>query len=169
MHKSGASAVPDHSRWPRRIGVGLLAIGLLLLGVYDEQLQALLARAWHAVFELLSFEQAAGAIARSAQRQGAHRPSLPGATYMGLYIGICLLILRLLVRTAGEWRLVWRVYAGIAGAYLLLVLLSKAGGDLRWAYRLSRHLLNFLVSPLPVLALLVLLRGSRQAVPASAA
>jgi hypothetical protein len=47
----------------------------------------------------------------------------------------------------------------VGAAYVAIVLLGKLAGDAVWAYRLSRHLIDFVVSPLPVAGLLVLFRS----------
>lgn len=144
----------------------LALVGLLLaVGVYDEKLLALFSHGWRAMLTALHLDGRLAALQAGAQPAGPHRPSLPGLSYIGLYLGICLLLLRLLLPQPGQWRPALRLYGGVLLAYLLLQLLSKAGG-LPWAYGLSRHLLSFLVSPVPVLVLVVLLRGPR---PAAAA
>lgn len=139
-------------------------VGLLLLaGVYDEVVFAGLGRGWQELLSGLHLSQAATALQAGVHGQVTRRPLLPGLSYAGLYVGVCLLLLRLLLPQPAAWRLALRCYGGVGLAYLALLLVGKAGGNLLWAYRLSRHLLDFLVSPVPVLALVVLLRGARPA------
>ncbi len=135
---------------------------LLAIGVYDEPVLALLSDAWQTLLAALHLDPQAAALQTAAQRQESHRPSLPGLSYVGFYLGVCLLLLRLLLPQAGQWRLALRLYGGVLLGYVLLQLGSRLGG-LSWAYPLSRHLLSFLVSPVPVLALVALLRGARPA------
>ena len=81
------------------------------------------------------------------------------ATYAVCYLSICLLLLRLVLPTRAQWYVALRLYAGALGVYVALVALGKLAGDAQWAYRLSRQLLDFIVSPLPVAGLYVLLRS----------
>jgi hypothetical protein len=80
-------------------------------------------------------------------------------TYAALYLSICLLLLHLLLATRAHWRLTVQLYAGALAIYVALVLLGRFAGDAPWAYRLARHLLDFVVSPLPVAALYVLFQA----------
>ena len=80
------------------------------------------------------------------------------ATYAALYLGICLLLLRLVLAPA-QWRMAVALYAGTLAVYVGIVLLGKLTGDAVWAYRLSRQILDFVVSPLPVAGLYVLFRA----------
>jgi hypothetical protein len=52
-----------------------------------------------------------------------------------------------------------RLYAGTLAVYVALVLLGKSLGHAEWAFRLSRQLLDFVISPLPVAGLYVLFRA----------
>ena len=47
--------------------------------------------------------------------------------------------------------------AGTLAVYVAIVLAIKLAGDVAWAYRLSRQILDFVMSPLPVAGLYVLL------------
>lgn len=149
--------------WGHRAAIVALGLLLLLAGVYDELAFAVLDRGWLALLSALHLAGPAAALQAGIHQQVTHRALLPGLSYAALYVGSCLLLLRLLLPRLAAWRLALRLYGGVGLAYLLLLLVGKVGGDLSWAYRLSRHLLDFLVSPLPVLALVVLLRGSRPA------
>lgn len=155
------SVFPHFTRkpWPRRAAIAGLAGLLFLTGIYDAQLLAALSKGGQALLGLVGVAGAAGPAATSPD--APHRPSLAFAGYAALYLGLCLLLLRLLLRLPAQWLLARRVYGGIIATYVLLVLVSKIGGNLLWAYRLSRYLLGFIISPLPVLLLVVLLRGPR--------
>lgn len=88
-------------------------------------------------------------------------------TFAGLTIGTCLLLLRVLLQpTSAQWRLVLRLYGGALATYATIVLLNKVTGNTVWAYRLSRQLLDFIVSPLPVARLYLLLRMPASQQPA---
>ena len=94
--------------------------------------------------------------ARRLHRRVTRRPLIQVMSYAGVYVGLCLLLFRLLLRTRAQWRLTLRLYAGVVAAYLVIAVGGKLAGDAIWAYRLSRHLIDFVVSPLPVAGLLVL-------------
>ena len=143
-------------RW---VLAGVLVAVLFLGGVYDEQVFTFLTATWQKLFAALGLSRQADALQQGIHR-GVTRRALPAvATYALLYIGVCLLLLRLLVPDARQWRTVLYLYIGIVGAYAVLVLAGKLAGDAAWAYKLSRHLIDFLVSPLPVAGLLVLFRA----------
>jgi hypothetical protein len=77
-----------------------------------------------------------------------------------------LLAMRLLLPARG-WRLVWRCYAGIALAGVLLLAAGRLGAGAQ-ANILGRMALDLLVSLLPVAGLLVLLwRPAASSVPAA--
>ena len=138
--------------------MGTLVAALLLLGVYDEAVLAFLTRLWQQALALGGLRQSAEALQQGING-GITKRFLPAvATYALLYLGVCLLLLRVLL-PAGHWRLALRIYAGLLVAYAALVFLGKLAGDAVWAYRLGRHLLDFVVSPLPVAALYVLFRA----------
>ena len=92
--------------------------------------------------------------------------SLPAvATYSLLYVGGCLLLLHLLLRDSRRTRWAAQVYLGLLVLCLLLLALGRFGGNLPWAYKLGRRIIDFTISPLPVMILLpVLWPGSRRVV-----
>ncbi|MBF9142509.1 XrtX-associated membrane protein [Hymenobacter properus] len=137
--------------------VSLLLLALLLLGFYQEPVVDFLTACWQRVLGALGLQRQAAAFQQGINGQVAKRLLPAVATYAAIYLAISLLLLRLLLPE--QWRLVWRLYAGGLVVYAALVVLGKLGGDVRWAYRLSRQLLDFMVSPLPVAGLFVLLRA----------
>ena len=133
-------------------------LALLLLGLYNEQVLAALTTGWQHALATLGLANTVSAMQHGIDA-GITRRLLPVvATYAALYLGTCLLILYLVLRPA-QWQLAWRLYAGALAAYVLIVVLAKLAGNIEWAYRLSRHLLDFVVSPLPVAGLYVLFRA----------
>lgn len=151
------------ARPPARIGywalVGGLVAVLLLIGVYDEPILAFLTARWQEALTAAGLRRYAEALQQGING-GILKRFLPAvATYAGCYLGICLLLLRLLLPFRAQWRLALRLYAGVLVVYVALVLLGKFSGDAQWAYRLSRQLLDFVVSPLPVAGLYVLFRA----------
>lgn len=138
--------------------MGGVVVTLLLVGVYDEFILTFLTGLWQRVLAAVGLRRQAEAMQQGISG-GITKRFLPAvATYAALYLGLCLLLLRLLLSSA-QWRLVLRLYAGALAVYVAVVLLGKFSGDAVWAYRLSRQLLDFVVSPLPVAGLLVLFRA----------
>jgi len=147
--------------------VGMLVMALLLIGVYDEQVLTFLTGFWQKALASIGLSKQAQAL-QSGINGGITKRLLPAvATYAALYLAICLALLRVLLPSRAQWRLVLRLYAGTVVVYVALVLLAKFAGNAAWAYKLSRQILDFLVSPLPVAGLYVLLRATAR--PASAA
>lgn len=147
---------PPVIRW---LLVGILVAALLLLGTYNDQVLALLTAGWLRGLAAVGLDRPAAALQQGING-GITKRLLPAvATYAAVYLGISLLLLRLLLPTPAQWRLALRLYAGALGAYAALVLLGKLAGDVTWIYQLSRQILDFVVSPLPVGGLYVLLRA----------
>ena len=147
---------PVAMRWT--LGIGLVVI-LLLLGVYDETLFTYFATVWQKALTAAHLSNQADDLQHGIHRRVTRRPLLAVASYALVYVGLCLLLLRLLMRTRAQWRLVLRLYAGVVVAYVLIASAGKLAGDAIWAYRLSRHLIDFVVSPIPVAGILVLFKA----------
>ena len=141
----------------RLVGGGLLLLSLALISIFQSNVVAALSRAWVAALATgpAWLHRLPGAAAGDVPNGVSHLALPVGAAFMGMFLLISLLGLRLLL-PARAWRLVWRSYAGIGLACGLLLLLGRFGGG-PGAYRLGRMLLDFLVSLLPVAGLLVLL------------
>jgi len=146
-------------KWLRWLVVAGLVVLLFLAGVYDAQIFAVLSAIWQKLLTGLGLSHYAATLQQGVHGGITQRPLLAVLTYAALYIVLCLVLLRVLVRDALQWRLVLQIYAGIIIAYVLIVAIGKLAGDAVWAYRLSRHLIDFLVSPLPVAGLFVLFRA----------
>ena len=147
---------PVAIRWA--LGIGLVVI-LLFLGVYDETLFTYFATVWQKALTAAHLSNQADDLQHGIHRRVTRRPLLAVASYALIYVSLCLLLLRLLMRTRAQWRLVLRLYAGVVVAYVLIAGAGKLAGDAIWAYRLSRHLIDFVVSPIPVAGLLVLFKA----------
>lgn len=154
------AARPAPGRWGL---VALLLLALLLLGFYQEPIVDFLTNVWQHFLAALGLQRQAAALQQGVNGGVAKRLLPAVATYAAVYLAVSLLLLRVLLLE--HWRLVWRLYAGALGVYVALVLLGKLGGDIGWAYRLSRQILDFVVSPLPVAGLFVLLRAGLVAPP----
>ncbi|RAK68343.1 hypothetical protein DLM85_09990 [Hymenobacter edaphi] len=135
----------------------LLAALLFWAGTYDVTVFAWLTAGWQRLLAAVGLSGLAQRIQQGISGDVTTR-SLPAMLTYGLaYTGVCLLILALLIprralRTAGG------LYLGVFALSALLLLGGKAAGDVRWAYQLGRRLIDFIVSPLPVIALVPLLR-----------
>lgn len=149
-----ASAWPA-SRWALTLVLLLL---LLLLGVYSEDIIAYLTAAWPRLLAATGLSQKAQALQQGLDSGIAKRPLPVVATYAAAYLLVCLALLRV-VLTPAQWWLAVRLYAGTLAVYVALVVLGKALAPADWAFRLSRQLLDFVISPLPVAGLYVLFRA----------
>ncbi|MDF7812916.1 hypothetical protein [Hymenobacter sp. YC55] len=132
---------------------------LFYLGTYDWVVFDALTAGWQRVFTSIGLADELAALQRSVSRQITWR-SLPTMLSYGLlYTGTCLLLLRLLLPRGGR-RMRWAalLYLIVFGACGLLLAGAKLAGDVPWAYRLARRLIDFIVSPLPVIVLVPLLR-----------
>lgn len=132
-------------------------MALLLLGFYSEQITLWLISAWQRLLQGLGVGRYAESLQNAINSGIAKRPLPAIATYAVLYLSTSLLLLYL-VLTPAQWRLAWRLYAGALATYVLIAALGKLAGNVQWAFRLSRQLLDFVMSPIPVAALYVLLR-----------
>lgn len=141
--------------WPLLL---VLLATLLLLGVYSEQIIGWLIAFLPKLLGALGLNQLALRLQQGLDGGIAKRPLPALATYAVLYLATCLLILRL-VLSPTQWKLALRLYALLLVVYVLITVLAKLAGNAQWAYRLSRQLLDFLVSPLPVAGLYVLFRA----------
>ena len=156
---SGSGRPPSRLSGPGRwLLAGGLVLALLLLGVYNQLVLDALTAGWQRGLTALGLTRTANTMQHGIDA-GITRRMLPAvATYAALYLSLCLLLLHLLLAPA-QWQLAWRLYAGALAAYLLIAVLGKLAGNAQWAYLLSRHLLDFVVSPLPVAGLYVLFRA----------
>lgn len=158
-------ALPAAPMTPARWGLaGCLAAVLFLTGMEVEAVFAALTQLWQVVCRGVGL---AGVLARWQQgtSQLVTTRSLPAvASYSLLYAAVSMLLLHVLLRSAARTRWVVQVYLGLFGLYALLMLVGKLGGNLGWAYRVARHVIDFLISPLPIMLLLPLLwPGNRRA------
>ena len=138
--------------------VGLLLFALLLIGTYSDAVLATIATMWQKGLAAAGLDRVAAAMQQGINGGITKRPLPAVATYAVLYLSICLLLLHLLLPPA-QWRLAWQLYAGALLVYVAITLVGKMAGDVQWAYRLSRQILDFIISPLPVAGLYVLFRA----------
>ncbi|GAB3315768.1 hypothetical protein GCM10027511_26590 [Hymenobacter humi] len=136
-----------------------MVVVLLLIGVFDESILQFLTVSWQKMLAAVGLRQYADALQQGVNG-GITKRLLPAvATYAMLYLSVCLLLLRMLLPSPVQFRLVLQCYAGTLAVYVAIVILNKLTGNTDWAYKLSRQLLDFVVSPLPVAALVVLFKS----------
>lgn len=148
------------ARW---LVAALLALALFLVGMQSDAVFAALTRAWQALFELLGLGAAAVRFQQGTSGLVTTR-SLPAmGTYSLLYVGGCLLLLHVLLRDGRRTRWAAQVYLCLLGLYVLLLVAGRLGGNVPLAYKLARRIIDFTISPLPVMILLpVLWPGTRR-------
>jgi hypothetical protein len=149
------------ARW---LLAGLLVLILFVIGMESDAVFAALTQAWQAIFELLGLGPALARWQQGTSHLVTTR-SLPAmATYSLGYVGLCVLLLHTLLRNGRRTRWAAQVYLGLLGLYVVLMLVGKLGGDIAGAYKAGRRIIDFIVSPLPVMILLpVLWPGTRRA------
>jgi hypothetical protein len=138
--------------------VGLLLFVLLLIGTYSDAMLTTITTLWQKGLAAAGLDRVAAAMQQGINGGITKRPLPAVATYAVLYLSICLLLLYLLLPPV-QWRLAWRLYVGTLLVYVAITLAGKMAGDVPWTYRLSRQILDFIISPLPVAGLYVLFRA----------
>lgn len=138
--------------------VGVLLLALLLIGVYNHTVLTAITALWQKGLAATGLSRLADAMQQGINGGITKRPFPAVATYGVIYLSICLSLLWLLLQPA-QWRLTWRLYVGALLVYVVITLLGKLAGNVQWAYRLSRQVLDFIISPLPVAGLYVLFRA----------
>jgi len=148
------------ARW---LLAGALAGLLFVVGMESEAIFAALTRAWQSLLELLGLGSFLSRWQQGTSNLVTTR-SLPAmATYSLAYVGLSLLLLHVLLRDGRRTRWAAQVYLGLLGLYVALMLGGRLAGNLPWALKLSRRIIDFVVSPLPVMILLpVLWPGTRR-------
>lgn len=158
----GAGRPLTPGRW---LLAALLAGLLFLVGMAPDAVFAALTRGWQAILGLVGLDTALAHLQQGTSHLVTTR-SLPAViTYGLLYVASCLLLLHVLLRDGQRTRWAAQVYLGLLGVCALLWLGGRLGGNISWAYKLGRRVIDFVVSPLPVMILLpVLWPGARPAV-----
>lgn len=151
-------ATPVRPLTPAQWGFAMtLALGLFIVGVESEAIFVVLTRGWQALFNLVGLGDTLARLQQATSHLVTTR-SLPAmGTYTLLYVGGCLLLLHVLLRDGRRTRWIAQLYLGLLVLYALLMVGGRLGGNAEWAFRLSRRIIDFIVSPLPVMMLLPLL------------
>lgn len=162
MKTAASPAIPPltPARWLLAAG---LALALFMVGMQSDAVFAALTRAWQASFDLVGLGATAARLQQGTSGLVTTR-SLPAmGTYSLLYVGGCLLLLHVLLRNGRRTRWAAQVYLGLLGLYVLLLVVGRLGGNVPLAYKLGRRIIDFTISPLPVMILLpVLWPGTRR-------
>lgn len=162
MKTAASPAIPPltPARWLLAAG---LALALFMVGMQSDAVFAALTRAWQALFDLVGLGATAARLQQGTSGLVTTR-SLPAmGTYSLLYVGGCLLLLHVLLRDGRRTRWAAQVYLGLLGLYVLLLVVGRLGGNVPLAYKLGRRIIDFTISPLPVMILLpVLWPGTRR-------
>jgi hypothetical protein len=142
-----------------------LAFALFVTGMESDAVFAALTRSWQAVFNAVGLADALARLQQGTSHLVTTR-SLPAmGTYSLLYVGGCLLLLHVLLRDSRRTRWAAQLYLGLLALYVLLMVGGRLGGNAEWAFKLSRRIIDFIVSPLPVMLLLPLLwPGTRRVI-----
>lgn len=151
----------NRSRLWRGVGSLVLVVLLLAATLSNEVVYDVFGRFWQQVFDLLGIGQQASALPTTRNSVGAvlNQPrNLPAvASYGVLYVAFCLGLLFLMLPHARQRRLVLGFYAIAGTAFVLLLGLSRVG-NMAVLSILASQLLHFIVSPVPVIMLVPLLR-----------
>lgn len=142
------------ARWALAVALALL---LFTVGMESDAIFAALTSGWQALFSLVGLGDTLARLQQGTSHLVTTR-SLPAmGTYSLLYIGGCLLLLHVLLRDSQRTRWAAQLYLGLLALYVLLMVGGRLGGNAEWAFKLSRRIIDFVVSPLPVMLLLPLL------------
>jgi hypothetical protein len=131
----------------------ILGSCLLFAGIYSDQIFKILTELYQSIF--LSI----GLTALAAKPQAGISDlitmrSLPAiATYSLGYVTISFLFLHFYLADSRKSKLSLYFYAGIFLICLFLIALGKVFPAFQEAYKLARHLIEFIISPFPVILL----------------
>ena len=153
--RAGSAALPlTASRLAVAVGLVALIFGV---GMASDAVFAALTRGWQSVFEAVGLGRFLVRLQQDTSTQVTTR-SLPAmVTYSLLYVAGCLLLVHVLLRSARRTWWAGQLYLGLLGLCALLLVVAKVGGNITWAYKLGRRIIDFVVSPLPVMLLVPLL------------
>lgn len=142
----------------RALAAAILLVLLFTIGTYSDAVLLAADGFWQHVLAVIGLADRAAAVQQGISGLVTKRSLISVVTYSLLYTGTCLLLLVVVLYTARRIRLVFLLYGGIFVVCAVLVVLGKLAGDVAWAYKLARRLIDFIVSPLPVIILIPLLR-----------
>ncbi|MFD1873853.1 XrtX-associated membrane protein [Hymenobacter bucti] len=143
-----------------RLAISLVLLGLLLsTRLYEETLYAWLDAAWQQLTQLLPAAAYLDQVAGSSVRPLMERPHTVAAVllFAAGYVALSMGLLCALLPKGEGWRWGLRLYGGIGLLSLVLLLAGRAAGQPLLTVLASR-LLHGLLSPLPVMVLVPLLR-----------
>jgi hypothetical protein len=135
----------------------VLVLALFGLGIFSAEVLVAIDQFWQHGLNLLGLAQPAAALQQGISGLVTKRSLVSVGTYSLLYTCGCLLLLTLALNDKRRLRLALQLYAAVFAACFGLVVIGKLAGDAAWAYKLARRLIDFIVSPLPVIMLVPLL------------
>lgn len=143
-----------------RLAVSAVLLALLLSSrLYEEALYTWLDAGWRWVNQMLPATMYLDKVAGSSMRALMEQPHsvVSALLFAAGYVALSLALLVALLPAGEGWRWGLRLYGGIGVASVALLLLGHAGG-LPLLTALASRLLHGLLSPLPVMVLVPLLR-----------
>ncbi|SFQ83031.1 hypothetical protein SAMN04515668_4892 [Hymenobacter arizonensis] len=140
-------------------GAIVLIAALFVATLNNEALYAVLGQVWRQAFfgvGLSPRDSAAMVSQVSGQVTNTARDAPAVLIYGALYVGTCLALLWLVLPAASQRRLALTFYGGATLLFVVLLGAGQLGSSV--LLQLSSQLIHFIVSPLPVIGLVPLLR-----------
>lgn len=146
----------------------LLVVAIFCIGIYSDTVLATIDAFWQHLLTLLGLGGHASTVQQGISGLVTKRSLVSVVTYSLIYTSTCLLLLTVALGSTRRMRLVFVLYGAVFVICATLVVVGKLAGDAAWAYKLARRLIDFIVSPLPVIILVPLLRWYVPAPPTQA-
>jgi hypothetical protein len=137
----------------------LLIATLFSATLSNEALYAAFGNFWRKLSGIAGTSLQASALLHSSaieQITNTHRDAPAILTYGALYVSICFVLLLLLLTSASQRRVAMLFYVSATLVFIVLFTGGKLGSTV--LLQLSSQLIHFIVSPLPVIVLVPLLR-----------
>lgn len=133
----------------------LILLGLLifLAGFYTESIFSLLTEFYNHAFTVLGWKNAVTDTRKEVSDLVTMRSFPAMVTYGMLYTLLSFLFLFFYFRDKQQTRLAGIFYMAIFFCCALLIFIGKLSPELAGAYKLSRRLIEFIVSPFPIVLL----------------
>ena len=146
-------------RGGRIAGVFVLIAALFSATLNNEAIYAALGHVWQKVFFVAGTSPrvspaTVGRVTEQITNTARYAPAV--LTYGALYVGTCLVLLWLLLSSAPQRRIAVIFYGCATLSFTVLLVAGKLGSSV--LLQLSSQLIHFIVSPVPVVVLVPLLR-----------
>jgi hypothetical protein len=150
----------EPGRGVRIISAFLLIATLFSATLNNEALYEAFGNFWRKLFGAASNAslQNSAALHSSIIRQvtNTHRDAPAILTYGALYVSICFILLLLLLPVASQRKVAMLFYVGLILIFIVLLIIGNLCSTV--LLQLSSQLIHFIVSPLPIIVLVPLLR-----------